>query len=127
MQEARRYHVVLQVLAPGQSPAGVVGLADTTLDGGRPSHVSLSLTPLISLLLSRVCGMSASLMFMMIQIARTETSALSNSPEFLNRVFVMRLPEPLAVQAAPGFKLQCNLFASPAMQGPPGRTCREAA
>ena len=57
---------------------------------------------------------------MAVQIARTETCGMTNSPDFLNRVFVMRLPEPLGAMPAPQFSLQCNLFATPTMQGPAG-------
>ena len=45
---------------------------------------------------------------------------MTSNPEFLNRVFVMRLPEALGSQPAPHFSLQCNLFATPTMQGPAG-------
>ncbi len=45
---------------------------------------------------------------------------MSANPDFLNRVFVMRLPEAMSMQAAPSFSLQCNLFAAPMMQGPRG-------
>jgi hypothetical protein len=38
-QEARKYHIALQVLAPGQLPTGVVGLTDAALDGTRPAQV----------------------------------------------------------------------------------------
>eukprot|EP00195_Chlamydomonas_chlamydogama_P003162 CAMPEP_0202919350 /NCGR_PEP_ID=MMETSP1392-20130828/75650_1 /ASSEMBLY_ACC=CAM_ASM_000868 /TAXON_ID=225041 /ORGANISM="Chlamydomonas chlamydogama, Strain SAG 11-48b" /LENGTH=598 /DNA_ID=CAMNT_0049612687 /DNA_START=111 /DNA_END=1904 /DNA_ORIENTATION=- len=91
VQEARRYHISLQVLAPGQAPVGVIGLNDAPFDAIRPD-----------------------------QVARTETCAMSRNPEFLNRVFVMRLPEPLGNSLTPQVLLQCNLFATPTMEGPPG-------
>ncbi|KAG1661151.1 hypothetical protein FOA52_002526 [Chlamydomonas sp. UWO 241] len=89
--EARKYHIALQVLAPGQLPTGVVGLTDAALDGTRPA-----------------------------QVARTETSPMSPNPEFLNRVFIMRLPEPIGQRGAPSFQLQCNLFAAPSIGYPSG-------
>ena len=46
---------------------------------------------------------------------------MTTSPDFLNRVFVMRLPEPMGAQHSPQFTLQCNLFATPTMQGTAGR------
>ena len=54
------------------------------------------------------------------QVARTETCSMTSNPEFLNRVFVMRLPEALGTQPSPHFSLQCSLFATPTMQGPAG-------
>eukprot|EP00955_Chlamydomonas_euryale_P118338 366535-Chlamydomonas_euryale.AAC.5 len=54
------------------------------------------------------------------RVARTETCPFSASPEFLNRVFVLRLPEALSQQHAPSFQLQCNLFAAPNMLTPSG-------
>jgi hypothetical protein len=54
------------------------------------------------------------------QVARTETSPMSPNPEFLNRVFVMRLPEPIGQSGAPSFQLQCNLFAAPSIGYPSG-------
>lgn len=41
MQEARRYHVSIQALAPGQAPIGVVVLNDMTSDQYRPDQVSV--------------------------------------------------------------------------------------
>lgn len=38
-QEARRYHISLQVLAPGQAPVGVVALDSGTYDAVRPDQV----------------------------------------------------------------------------------------
>lgn len=46
---------------------------------------------------------------------------MTTSPDFLNRVFMMRLPEPMGAQLSPQFSLQCNLFATPTMQGTAGR------
>jgi hypothetical protein len=40
MQEARRYHVSIQILANGQAPAGVVALDGSTFDL-RPDQVKL--------------------------------------------------------------------------------------
>lgn len=51
------------------------------------------------------------------QVARTETCALSVNPEFLNRVFVLRLPEPLGNSPAPRVLLHVNLFATPSIDG----------
>lgn len=48
---------------------------------------------------------------------------MTSAPEFLNRVFVLRLPEPLGQGATRQFSLQCSLFASPTMQGPAGASC----
>ncbi len=64
------------------------------------------------------------------QVARTETSELSQSPEFLNRVFVLRLSEPLGHSLAPQISLHCNLFALPSVDSAtPGaaRACGTAA
>lgn len=47
------------------------------------------------------------------QVARTETSELTQHPEFLNRMFILRLGEPLASSLAPQISLHCNLFALP--------------
>jgi hypothetical protein len=49
------------------------------------------------------------------QVVRTETCELSQNPEFLNRVLLLRLPEPVAPAPAPACALQCNLFAAPSM------------
>eukprot|EP00798_Chlamydomonas_sp_ICE-L_P001244 gene1244-32592_t len=53
-------------------------------------------------------------------MARTETSAVSRSPEFLNRCFVLRLPTPLGSNATATASLQCNLFAMPSVEGQAG-------
>lgn len=47
------------------------------------------------------------------QVARTETTPLEANPVFLNRVFVMRLPESLRNSLT--LLLHCNLFATPAL------------
>lgn len=60
---------------------------------------------------------------LVLQVARTETCGMTSAPEFLNRVFVLRLPEPLGQGATRQFSLQCSLFASPTMQGPAGELC----
>lgn len=39
VQEARKYHVSIQVLAPGQAPVGVVTLSDPFSDAVRPDQV----------------------------------------------------------------------------------------
>jgi hypothetical protein len=51
----------------------------------------------------------------LLQVARTETAPFSKNPEFLNRVFVLRLPEPLGNSLSPQLLLHCNLFAAPSM------------
>lgn len=86
MQEARKYHLSFQVLMPGQPPAAVVALNDRTLDAIRPD-----------------------------QVARTETAPFSANPEFLNKVFILRLSEPLGNSLAPKLLLHVNLFAMPSI------------
>lgn len=51
---------------------------------------------------------------------RTESSALSSSPEFLARTFVLRLAQPLANTLAPQALLQVNLYAAPSVDSPNG-------
>lgn len=51
--------------------------------------------------------------FVHLQVARTETSEPTKHPEFLNRVFILRLSEPLGAALAPQISLHCNLFALP--------------
>eukprot|EP00197_Chlamydomonas_leiostraca_P014334 CAMPEP_0202883460 /NCGR_PEP_ID=MMETSP1391-20130828/39492_1 /ASSEMBLY_ACC=CAM_ASM_000867 /TAXON_ID=1034604 /ORGANISM="Chlamydomonas leiostraca, Strain SAG 11-49" /LENGTH=121 /DNA_ID=CAMNT_0049566487 /DNA_START=73 /DNA_END=435 /DNA_ORIENTATION=- len=84
--EARKYHLSFQVLVPGQPPAAVVALNDRTLDAIRPD-----------------------------QVARTETAPLGTNPEFLNKVFILRLAEPLGNSLTPKLLLHVNLFAMPSI------------
>lgn len=39
LQEARKYHISLQVLAEGQAPAAAVALSDPTAESIRPDQV----------------------------------------------------------------------------------------
>ncbi|KAG2429296.1 hypothetical protein HXX76_011064 [Chlamydomonas incerta] len=87
--EPRRYHVSIQVAAgPGGVAAGVAVGSD---------HSGLSTRP--------------------DQLARTETSELSRSPEFALSSFVLRLAQPLASSPADQPLLQVNLFAAPSLDG----------
>ncbi|MEW5309909.1 MAG: hypothetical protein WDW38_001752 [Sanguina aurantia] len=89
VQEARKYHIGVQVLQPGQAPLGVVKQGSSSSDAPRPD-----------------------------QCVRTESSALSSSPEFLARTFVLRLAQPLANTLAPQALLQVNLYAAPSIDSP---------
>lgn len=59
-------------------------------------------------------------LIMFLQCVRTESSALSSSPEFLARTFVLRLAQPLANTLAPQALLQVNLYAAPSIDSPNG-------
>lgn len=51
------------------------------------------------------------------QVARTETSELSRTPEFACSSFVLRLPQPLANSAGEQPLLRVDLYAAPAAAG----------
>jgi hypothetical protein len=53
-------------------------------------------------------------------VARTETAALGRTPEFANRTFVMRLPQPLGASLHSRAVVQVSLYAAPSLDAPPG-------
>lgn len=50
------------------------------------------------------------------EVARTETAPLAINPDFMNRVFVMRLQQSLGVSLRPRSLLNVQLWAKPIME-----------
>lgn len=57
------------------------------------------------------------------QVANTEVSSVSSNPDFLNRTFFLRLPQPLGSSLHTSALLQANVFAAPSLDSPPGARC----
>ncbi|GBF87530.1 glycine D-amino acid oxidase [Raphidocelis subcapitata] len=105
--EPRRYYVQITVVGPSGPPlppsradaAAAAGAAG----GARPAG-----------------GADGDAALRPDSVARTETAPMCRTPEFENRAFVMRLPQPLGGSLHARAVVQVSLFALPSAAAPPG-------
>jgi len=106
-QEPRRYY--LQVTIAGPAGAPLPPPPGSGADGPGAAAAPSTATPGSALIPLRPDT-----------VARTETAQLARCPEFANRTFVMRLPQPLGASLHSRAIVQVSLFAAPSVDAPPG-------